>query len=62
MGIGVSGFIDMLCLMRIPIESQSAREINIKIFETIYYAAVTKSIELAKLYGPFPSYEGSPTS
>ena len=49
MGIGVSGFIDMLCLMRIPIESQQARELNFKIFETIYYAAITKSIELAKL-------------
>lgn len=39
-----------------------AMKVNEKIFETIYYGAVTASIELAKIHGPFSSYKGSPTS
>ena len=48
--------------MRCPFDSEEAQEINIKIFETIYYAALTASCELAQQDGPYSSYEGSPVS
>ena len=47
-GIGVQGFADTLALMNIPFHSDLAKEINIKIFETIYHAALEKSNEIAK--------------
>jgi ribonucleoside-diphosphate reductase alpha chain len=49
-GIGVQGFDDMLSQMHIPFESEEARTINWQIFETIYYAAITQSCELARQY------------
>ena len=61
-GIGIQGLADAFFLMRIPFESEMAMKVNEKIFETIYYGAVTASIELAKIHGPFSSYKGSPTS
>ena len=48
--------------MRIPFESDEALVVNEKIFETIYYAALSASIELAKVEGPYQTYEGSPIS
>jgi ribonucleoside-diphosphate reductase alpha chain len=39
--------------MKIPFESEKALKVNEKIFEAIYYGAVTASIELAKKDGPF---------
>ena len=61
-GIGVQGLADVFILMRCPFDSEEAQEINIKIFETIYYAALTASCELAQQDGPYSSYEGSPVS
>jgi ribonucleotide reductase alpha subunit len=48
--------------MRIPFESDEAGVENVKIFETIYYASLSQSMEIAKKEGPYPSYEGSPIS
>ena len=48
--------------MRYPFDSPEASELNIKIFETIYYASLTASCELAKDEGPYESYAGSPVS
>ena len=48
--------------MLIPFESKEAAELNEKIFEAIYFGAVTESVEIAARDGPFPSYAGSPTS
>jgi ribonucleoside-diphosphate reductase alpha chain len=48
--------------MRIPFESEEALSVNEKIFETIYYAALTASMELAKVHGHYESYPGSPIS
>ena len=48
--------------MRIPFESEKAAEVNEKIFETIYYHALIESNELAKKYGPYESFKGSPSS
>lgn len=61
-GIGVQGLADAFILMRYPFESPEARKLNIQIFETIYYAALEESCELAAKYGPYESYKGSPAS
>lgn len=61
-GIGVQGLADAFILMRYPFESPEAKELNIQIFETLYYGALEASCELAELYGPYETYEGSPVS
>ena len=47
-GIGVQGFADLLMQLRLPFESKGAIDLNREIFETIYFAAVTMSCELAQ--------------
>jgi len=61
-GIGVQGFADALMMLRMPYESPEARQLNKDIFETIYYGACESSMEIAKILGPYDSYEGSPAS
>lgn len=61
-GIGVQGFADALMLMRFPFESKEAAQLNKDIFETMYFGAITASMEEAKEQGPYPTYEGSPAS
>ncbi|QBM85920.1 ribonucleoside-diphosphate reductase subunit M1 [Metschnikowia aff. pulcherrima] len=60
--LGVQGLADAFMTLRLPFDSQAARELNIQIFETIYHAAVESSIELAAEEGPYETYEGSPAS
>jgi ribonucleotide reductase alpha subunit len=48
--------------MKIPFESEKGSEVNEKIFETIYYASVSESNELAKEHGPYETFKGSPMS
>lgn len=60
--LGVQGLADTFMALRLPFDSQEAKELNIQIFETIYHAAVESSIELAAEEGPYESYEGSPAS
>lgn len=61
-GIGVQGLADAFILMRMPFDSDAARKLNREIFETIYYAAVSESCELAKKYGAYETFPGSPMS
>jgi len=61
-GIGVQGLADTFILCRMPFDSDAARVLNREIFETIYFAALTTSKDLAKIHGPYASYEGSPIS
>ena len=61
-GIGVQGLADAFILMRYPFESEEAKRLNTEIFETIYYAALTASKDLAKLEGAYETYPGSPMS
>ncbi|HNS11497.1 MAG TPA: ribonucleoside-diphosphate reductase subunit alpha [Bacteroidia bacterium] len=61
-GIGVQGLADTFILMRMPFDSDEARKLNKDIHETIYYAAMTASKDLAKVEGPYQTYEGSPVS
>ncbi|HTB52266.1 MAG TPA: ribonucleoside-diphosphate reductase subunit alpha [Ferruginibacter sp.] len=61
-GLGVQGLADAFILMRLPFESEEAKKLNIEIFETIYFAAMTASKDLAKKDGAYESYPGSPVS
>jgi len=61
-GLGVQGLADAFILMRLPFTSDEAKVLNQEIFETIYFAAVTASMELAKEEGPYSSFQGSPIS
>ena len=61
-GIGVQGLADAFILLRMPFESEKAKTLNKNIFETIYFASLKKSMELAKKYGPYSSFKGSPAS
>ncbi|XP_026288554.1 ribonucleoside-diphosphate reductase large subunit [Frankliniella occidentalis] len=61
-GIGIQGLADAFILMRLPFESQGAQDLNTKIFETLYYAALEASCELAETLGPYETYPGSPVS
>ena len=61
-GLGVQGLADALILMRLPFTSDEAKQANQEIFETIYFAAVTASMEMAKEEGPYSSFKGSPIS
>jgi ribonucleoside-diphosphate reductase alpha chain len=61
-GLGVQGLADAFILMRFPFESDEAKKLNSEIFETIYYAALTASKDLAKVEGAYETYAGSPIS
>ncbi|RPG82105.1 MAG: ribonucleoside-diphosphate reductase subunit alpha [Crocinitomicaceae bacterium TMED135] len=61
-GIGVQGLADTFILLRQAFESVEAKQLNKDIFETIYYAALTASKDLAIENGPYESYKGSPVS
>ncbi|KAK6587976.1 hypothetical protein RS030_71014 [Cryptosporidium xiaoi] len=62
LGIGVQGLADCFMMLRLPYESEGARKLNIEIFESIYYAALEASCELAERDGPYETYSGSPAS
>ena len=61
-GLGVQGLADALMMLRLPFESQEARMLNKNIFETIYFAAMTASKDLAKVEGAYSTFKGSPLS
>jgi ribonucleoside-diphosphate reductase alpha chain len=61
-GLGVQGLADTFALLGLSFESEEAQELNKNIFETMYFAAMTASKDLAKKDGPYESFKGSPTS
>lgn len=61
-GIGVQGLADAFIKMRMPFESEAAALLNRQIFETMYYAALERSCELAEKYGHYETYPGCPVS
>ncbi|GAA4797808.1 ribonucleoside-diphosphate reductase subunit alpha [Olivibacter ginsenosidimutans] len=61
-GLGVQGLADTFILLRMPFESDEAKQLNKDIFETIYFAAMTASKDLAIKEGPYESFKGSPLS
>ncbi|GAA0880322.1 ribonucleoside-diphosphate reductase subunit alpha [Algoriphagus jejuensis] len=61
-GLGIQGLADAFIMLRMPFDSVEARGLNEDIFETIYYAAVETSMELARTQGSYETYDGSPAS
>lgn len=61
-GLGVQGLADTFIKLRMPFTSDEAKQLNQEIFETLYFAAVSASMELAKEEGPYSTYKGSPIS
>ena len=61
-GLGVQGLADTFIMLRLPFTSDKAKELNQEIFETLYFAAVTASVEEAKKDGVYQTYKGSPIS
>ena len=61
-GLGVQGLADAFIMMGLPFESEGARALNREVFETIYYASMSASKDLAKVDGPYETIEGSPVS
>ena len=61
-GLGVQGLADTFIALRMPFESDEAKGLNTDIFETIYYAAMTASKDLAVKDGPYETFAGSPLS
>ena len=61
-GLGIQGLADTFILLRMPFTSDEAKKLNQDIFETIYFAAMTASMELAKSKEPYSTFKGSPIS
>jgi ribonucleoside-diphosphate reductase alpha chain len=61
-GLGVQGLADTFIMLRLPFTCDEARKLNQEIFETLYFAAVTASMEASKEEGPYSTYKGSPIS
>jgi len=61
-GLGVQGLADVFALLRLPWESAEATDVNQRIFEHMYFAAVESSSEIAEVEGAYDTYEGSPMS
>jgi len=61
-GLGVQGLADAFIMLGMPFESPEARALNREVFETIYYAAMTASKDLAKEHGAYATFDGSPVS
>ena len=61
-GLGVQGLADAFIMLRLPFTSDKAKELNQEIFETLYFAAVTASVQEAKKDGVYQTYNGSPIS
>jgi len=61
-GLGVQGLADVFCMLSIPFESEGADKLQTEIFETIYFAALVSSKDIAKENGAYESFLGSPLS
>ena len=61
-GLGVQGLADVFFQLGLSYESEEAKLLNKEIFETIYYASIKASCDLAKEQGTYATYEGSPIS
>lgn len=59
-GLGVQGLADTFIMLRLPFTSHTAKQLNKDIFETMYFAALESSMEIAQKDGPYKTYKGSP--
>ncbi len=61
-GLGIQGLADAFIMLRMPFTSDEAKKLNQDIFETLYFASVTSSMEIAKAHEPYSTFKGSPIS
>jgi ribonucleoside-diphosphate reductase alpha chain len=61
-GIGIQGLADVFMMLDQPFDSEESRLLNQQVFETIYHASVEESCNLAKIHGPYETFQGSPAS
>lgn len=61
-GLGIQGLADTFMKLRMPFDSPEARQLNSEIFETIYFASMTASKDLAIKDGAYETFKGSPVS
>ena len=61
-GLGIQGLADAFIMLRLPFTSDEAKKLNQEIFETMYFASVTSSMEMAKAKEPYSTFKGSPMS
>ena len=61
-GLGIQGLSDCMAIMNIAFHSDAAKDINKKVFETMYHAALEQSCDLAITDGPYETFQGSPAS
>lgn len=61
-GLGIQGLADAFIMLRLPFTSEEAKTLNQEIFETLYFASVTSSVEMAKAKGAYSTFKGSPMS
>lgn len=61
-GIGIQGLADAFIMLKMPFDSPEARTLNKEIFETLYFASMTASMDIAKVEGPYETFKGSPVS
>jgi len=61
-GIGIQGLADVFMLLNVPFHSEEAKVINRNIFETMYHAALERSMEISRIEGPYETFDGSPAS
>jgi ribonucleoside-diphosphate reductase alpha chain len=61
-GLGVQGLADAFIMLRLPFTSDTAKKLNKDIFETLYFASVQSSMEIAKAKEPYSTFKGSPMS
>ena len=61
-GLGIQGLADAFIMLRLPFTSEEAKKLNQEIFETLYFAAVTSSKDIAKNKGAYSTFKGSPMS
>jgi len=59
-GLGVQGLADAFIMLRLPFTSDAAKKLNKDIFETLYFASVQSSMEIAKAKEPYSTFKGSP--
>jgi ribonucleoside-diphosphate reductase alpha chain len=59
-GLGVQGLADTFIMLRLPFTCDEAKQLNQEIFETLYFAAATASMELSREEGPYSTFKGSP--
>ncbi len=63
LGIGVQGLADCFMEQLLPYDHKRSRQLNMAIFECMYFHALQQSMELARKDGkPYESFEGSPLS